>query len=76
LPVNVRSWNERFAEQVASIGLTEAEAERVLLRAPITDVDTRLRSLLAEIAESDPERHARIAQLIRLKSEQMARLQS
>ena len=67
MPVNVEWWNEHFAAQVASLGLTEAEGERVILRSPISDVGARFRSLLAEIAESDPERNARIRRLMELK---------
>ena len=76
MAVNATWWNEHFAAQVASLGLTEAEAERVILRAPISDVDARFTSLLAEIAESDPERHARIRRLMDLKMEELLKLQT
>jgi hypothetical protein len=34
MPVNVKWWNEHFATQTRSIGLSEDEGERVLLRSP------------------------------------------
>jgi len=76
LAVNVGWWNEHFAAQAASLGLTEAEAERVILRSPISDVGARFKSLLAEIAESDPERHARIRRLVDLKMEELQKLRT
>jgi hypothetical protein len=75
LAVNVEWWNEQFATQVASIGLTEAEAERVILRSPISDVGARFKSLLAEVAETNPERHTRIRRLMHLKMEELQKLQ-
>jgi hypothetical protein len=75
LSVNVESWNEQFAAQASSLGLTEAEAERVILRGPISDVGARFKALLAEIAETNPERHARIRRLLDLKLEELRKLQ-
>jgi hypothetical protein len=76
LSVNVAWWNERFAAQAASVGLTEAEAERVFLGAPISDVGARFMSLLAEIAESDVDRHSRIRRLMYLKMEELQKLEN
>ena len=67
MPVNVKWWNEHFATQARSIGLTEPEAERMLLRAPIGDMCARFEELMAEIAKQDPKRHAEIRRLVDIK---------
>lgn len=67
MPVNVRWWNEYFAAQAESLGLTDTEAERVFLRTPMGDVDARFTALLAEITQTDPARSARIRSLVELK---------
>lgn len=76
MAVNVKWWNEHFAAQAESLGLTEPEAERVFLRPPIGDVDARFTTLLSEIAETDPARSARIRRLMELKMTEMLRLQN
>ena len=75
MAVNVASWNEQFAALAESIGLTEAEAEAVFVRGPYGEIDARFKALLAKIADSDPERHARIRRLLELKMEEVSKLQ-
>jgi hypothetical protein len=67
LAVNVAWWNEHFAAQAESLGLTEAEAESVFLHGAMDDVDARFTALVAKIAESAPERASRIQRLLELK---------
>jgi hypothetical protein len=73
MAVNVKWWNERFAVQARSIGLAEAEAERVLLRSPIGAVGARFEELLSEIAQVDPERSREIRRLMELKMKEELR---
>ena len=72
MAVNVAWWNNHFSDQRQSIGLTEEEAEKVFLRAPIKDIGTRLSQLLADVAKSDPQRHSEILRLIKSKIEDSA----
>jgi hypothetical protein len=67
MTVNVQWWNEHFATQARSIGLSEDEAESVLLRAPIHETGVRFEALLARIAETDPARHEQIRQAMQTK---------
>ena len=46
MAVNVDWWNKHFADQRRSLGLTDEEAEKVFLRAPINQGGTRLAQLL------------------------------
>jgi hypothetical protein len=75
MPVNVQWWNEYFATQARSIGLSEDEAERVLLRSPIQEVCARFEKLMAEIATDDPDRHREIRQLVDIKLKEVEKLQ-
>jgi hypothetical protein len=69
--VNTIGWNELFASNAQSLGLTENEAERVLLRSPIGDVGVRFKGLLAEIAQQNPARAEEIRRLIQVKMKEV-----
>jgi hypothetical protein len=71
MAVNAKWWDEYFATQARSIGLSEDEAERVLLRSPIREACARFETLMAEIAASDPARHREIRQLVELKMKEV-----
>ena len=74
MTVNTAWWNENFASNAQSLGLTETEAERVFLRSPIGDVGVRLKGLLAEIAKGNAPRAEEIRRLIQVKMKEVADL--
>jgi hypothetical protein len=76
MAVNADWWNEHFAAQARSIGLTEAEAERVLLRSPVGGTCARFEDLLVEISNNDPHRYREIGRLIDIKIRELEELES
>jgi hypothetical protein len=71
MAVNAKWWNDYFSMQARSIGLSEDEAERVLLPPPIREACARFEKFMTEIAATDLVRRREIRQLVDLKMKEI-----